>query len=258
MDDVFILGPCSIENEKNYIDSLNFLYPIMKDKNWYFKASFDKANRTSILGERGPGLEEGLRIFKKAKEIFPDVKLITDVHEVWQIEKLIPYIDVIQIPAFLCRQTDLIVESAKHFNIINIKKGQWLGPDNIIKTVDKIKNTNEKTQAWLTDRGTAFGYGHLIVDFTIVDKIKNSIWDKFILDCTHSVQRSRSIYGVQGDVNLAKKYLLSYSIFGYDGVFVETHLDPQNAISDGDCQIDVNEISNLINKTKKIKEVFNG
>lgn len=250
-DFIYILGPCSIENEKIYIPTAEYLHNIMKGKNWYYKASFDKANRTSINGGRGPGLNESIRLFKKVKELFPDIKLITDVHETWQVEKLKPYIDVIQVPAFLCRQTDLIVECAKHFNIINVKKGQWLGPRNIMKTVDKIKTTNPSAKAWLTERGTSLGYEHLLVDFTIIDTIKNSSWDKFILDCTHSVQRSRAIYGVQGDRKLAEKYFVISKIMGYDGSFAEVHPEPQKAISDGDCQLYLNSIENLLNKVEK-------
>ena len=132
MTNFFILGPCSIENEENYLKSLEFLKPYMKNRDWYFKASFDKANRTSINGGRGPGLEYSIELLKQVKKDNPNIRLITDIHEPWQAEKLSEIIDVVQIPAFLCRQTDLIVESAKYFNKINIKKGQWLGPNNLI------------------------------------------------------------------------------------------------------------------------------
>jgi len=245
---ILILGPCSIESEEVYLQTAEKLYGILKGKAWYYKGSFDKANRTSINGGRGLGLNESIELFKTVKQDFPNIKLTTDVHEIWQVEKLQPYIDVIQIPAFLCRQTDLIVECAKHFNKINVKKGQWMSPRNIIKTVDKIKLTNPNAEAWLTERGTSFGYEHLLVDFTIVDMIKNSEWDKFILDCTHSVQRSRAIYGVQGDRKLAEKYFLISNIMGYDGLFAEVHPDPDSAVSDGDCQLYLNDVEGLINK----------
>ena len=136
-DKVWIVGPCSMESIEFYLDTAKKLYKTMKGKNWYYKASFDKANRTSLYGGRGPGLEDALEAFKLVKQEFPDIKLVTDVHETHQVEKLADYIDCIQIPAFLCRQTDLIVESARHFNFINIKKGQWLGPENMIKSLDK-------------------------------------------------------------------------------------------------------------------------
>lgn len=249
---IFILGPCSIESKKLYFEAAEKLYNIMQGKDWYLKASFDKANRTSIKGERGLGLSKSISLFEEVKKEFPNIKLTTDVHECWQIKSLIGIIDVIQIPAFLCRQTDLIIECAKCFDIINVKKGQWIGPRNIIKTVDKIKMTNPNAQAWLTERGSAFGYEHLVVDFTIVDLIKNSNWDKFILDCTHSVQRSRAIYGVQGDRKLAERYFLASDILNYDGIFAEVHPKPEEAISDGDCQLFLNDIKNLINIKENI------
>ena len=145
---VWILGPCAMENEEMFVKTAENINSIMsKDDEWYMKASFDKANRTSLHGARGIGLEDAIKIWKKTKEKFPHMKFITDVHECWQVEKLSEVIDVIQIPAFLCRQTDLIVESAKHFNKINIKKGQWLGPNNLIKSVDKVKETNPDCEA---------------------------------------------------------------------------------------------------------------
>lgn len=200
-------------------------------------------------------LKKVLIFLKRLRKLFPDIKLTTDVHEVWQVKKIAPYIDVVQVPAFLCRQTDLIVECAKYFDTVNVKKGQWLGPRNIIKTVDKIKETNPNCQAWLTERGSAFGHEHLVVDFTIVDVIKQSAWDKIILDCTHSVQRSREIYGVQGDRVLAERYFLASKILGYDGVFAETHPHPPDAISDGDGQIFLNRIKMLVEKHEQISGI---
>ena len=245
-DFIWILGPCSMENELLYISVAKRLASIMDGREWYYKSSFDKANRTSIRGGRGPGLDEGLKIFEKLKNELPNIKLTTDIHEPWQAPLLAPFIDVIQVPAFLCRQTDLIIACAENFDIVNVKKGQWLGPRNIIKTVDKITETNPNTRAWLTERGSAFGHEHLIIDFTIVDTIKNSGWEKFIIDCTHSVQRSRKVYGVQGDRELAKRYFLSSKIMGYDGLFAETHPFPENATADGDCQLYLDHIENLV------------
>ena len=134
---VRILGPCSVQSEDVYLGTAEKLYPIMKGKDWYYKASFDKANRTSIYGGRGPGLEDSIRLFKEVKKLYPDIKLTTDVHEPWQCDKLAGIIDLVQIPAFLCKQTDLIIASAQNFDKMNIKKGQWLGPQNLIKSVDK-------------------------------------------------------------------------------------------------------------------------
>ena len=221
---------------------------------WYMKASFDKANRTSLHGGRGPGLDEALKIWAAAKERFPNVKLTTDVHECHQVEKLKDIIDVVQIPAFLSRQTDLIVECAKHFDTINIKKGQWLGPNNLKASVDKIKETNEKCQAWICDRGSNFGYHDLFVNFGIVDDLKKS-YDKVILDCTHSTQRSREVYGVQGDPVLAERYFLSADIFNYDGVFAEVHPRPEESVSDGQCLIHLNKLQELVRQAKSIQRL---
>jgi 2-dehydro-3-deoxyphosphooctonate aldolase (KDO 8-P synthase) len=244
-----------MESEQVYLGAAETLCSIMEGRDWFFKASFDKANRTSIAGARGPGLDEGLRLLAKARESFPGIKLTTDVHEPWQVPLVAPLVDMIQVPAFLCRQTDLLVECARHCPIVNVKKGQWLSPHNIMKTVDKIKAT-PGVQAWLTERGTPLGYDHLIVDPTIVDLIKASAWDSFILDCTHSVQRSRQVHGVQGDRVLAKRYFLAAPVLGYDGVFAETHPDPDSAISDGDCQIPLSEMAELIARQDAVREAI--
>ncbi len=242
---VWILGPCSLEDEKTFLKTFNHLSTIMDGREWYMKASFDKANRTSLHGGRGPGLEYCLDVWNNLKKDNPNVRLLTDVHETHQVEKLASVIDCVQIPAFLCRQTDLIVECAKHFSKINVKKGQWLGPNNLIKSVDKIKDTNEQCEAWICDRGTNFGYHDLFVNFGIVDELKQH-YDKVILDCTHSIQRSRAVYGSQGERSLAERYFVSAAVFGYDGVFAEVHPDPPQATSDGDCQIYLDKIKHLV------------
>jgi 2-dehydro-3-deoxyphosphooctonate aldolase (KDO 8-P synthase) len=248
---IYILGNCALESWEIYLQTAETLYPIMKGKEWYFKASFDKANRTSIKGKRGIGLNDACVLFKSIKQVFPDIKLLTDVHTPDQVEKLKPYIDVIQVPAFLGRQTDLIVECARHFNKINVKRMQHLGPNNLIKSVDKIKETNPDCEAWLCDRGSNYGYDHLIMDFTIINELKE-YYDKVVFDCTHSVQRSRTVHGKQGDRELAMAYFLSAPVFEYDGLFAEIHPDPPSAISDGDCQIYLSEFENLYKKHKKI------
>jgi 2-dehydro-3-deoxyphosphooctonate aldolase (KDO 8-P synthase) len=252
---VWILGPCSMESEELFLASLRKISSIMGPQDeWYMKASFDKANRTSLHGGRGPGLEYAKRVWQEARETHPDVKFITDVHEVCQVEQLAGLVDVIQIPAFLCRQTDLIVESAKHFNKINVKKGQWLGPNNLIKSVDKIKETNPDCEAWICDRGSNFGYHDLFVNFGIVDELKQH-YDKVILDCTHATQRSRAVYGTQADRTLAERYLLSADIFNYDGVFAEVHPNPPMSVSDADSQIHLSDLEGLIRKAKSIGEL---
>ena len=252
---IWVIGPCALENEKMYLKTLSFLMPIMNGRDWYFKSSFDKANRTSIKGKRGIGLKKAIGIFKRVKERYPGIKLITDVHLPDQVHQLSEVIDCIQIPAFLCRQTDLIVECARHFDKVNVKRGQWLGPNNVCVSVDKIKETNPDCEAWITDRGSNFGYDKLIMDFTIIDQLKKS-YDKVILDCTHSVQRSRAVYGVQGDRKLAEKYFLTANIFEYDGLFAEVHPTPDKAISDGDCQIELEKFRELIRKQGLIRKAL--
>lgn len=252
---IWILGPCSLESRDLFLNTLDEINQYMSvEDDWYMKASFDKANRTSLHGGRGPGLEISKEVWKEAKEKYPNVKLVTDIHETNQVEELVGLIDVIQIPAFLCRQTDLIVECAKHFNKINIKKGQWLGPNNLIKSVDKVKETNPDCEAWICDRGTNFGYHDLFVNFSIVDTLKEH-YDKVILDCTHATQQSRSVYGSQGNRVLAERYFVAADLFNYDGVFAEVHPEPEIATSDGDCQLVLGDLKNLVEKAKRVGSI---
>lgn len=242
----YILGPCSIENEDNFLEVAKTLDGYMGGKDWYLKGSFDKANRTSIHSDRGPGLDKGIEIMRTIKEHYPDIKIVTDIHEPWQALPLSDVVDVIQIPAFLCRQTDLLVACAKNFNIINIKKGQWLSADAMKHAVAKIKEVDPSCEVWITERGSNFGYDRLIVDFRGVDVMKEFA-DKVILDCTHSTQMAgEGITG--GSRKLAKQYAQAAKIFEYDGVFIETHPDPNNAISDSESQVELDWlISNITN-----------
>ena len=241
----YILGPCSIENEDNFLEVAKTLDGYMGGKDWYLKGSFDKANRTSIHSNRGPGLDEGIRIMQSIKEAYPNIKIVTDIHEPSQALPLSDVVDVIQIPAFLCRQTDLLVECAKNFNIINIKKGQWLSADAMKHAVAKIKEVDPNCEVWVTERGSNFGYDRLIVDFRGVDVMKEFA-DKVILDCTHSTQMAgEGITG--GSRKLAKQYAQAAKIFEYDGVFIETHPDPNNAISDSESQVELDWLVSQIN-----------
>jgi 2-dehydro-3-deoxyphosphooctonate aldolase (KDO 8-P synthase) len=242
----YILGPCSIESEANFIQVADALYPLMQGKDWYLKGSFDKANRTSIHSNRGPGLEEGIQIMQNIKSKFPGIKITTDIHEPSQAQPLSTVVDVIQIPAFLCRQTDLLVECAKHFNIINVKKGQWLAASAMKHAVTKIKEVNPNCQVWITERGSQFGFDRLIVDFRGVDVMKEFA-DKVIFDCTHSTQMAGD--GITGgNRKLAKQYAQVARTFEYDGAFVETHPDPDNAISDAASQVELDWMVKNIEK----------
>ena len=240
----FILGPCSVENRDLFFQVAESLYPKMQGREWYLKGSFDKANRTSIASDRGPGLDESINIFNEVRRHFPDIKLVTDVHETWQINKLIGQVDMIQIPAFLCRQTDLVANAACNFKMINIKKGQWIAADQMRHVVEKAKMANPKCEVWVTERGSQFGTDRLIVDFRGVDVMKGFA-DEVILDCTHSTQMSGN--GVTGgDRELAKRYAKSANIFGYTGVFIEAHPRPEQAISDSDSQVELNWLESWI------------
>ncbi len=241
----YILGPCSLESQAITKKVLDELYSVMTGKDWYFKGSFDKANRTSIYSDRGPGLDEGREIFAWVKNNYPGIKTVTDIHEPSQAKKLYHLIDMIQIPAFLCRQTDLVVECAKWFDEINVKKGQWLDPKAMEHVVKKIKEVNPKCKVYITERGTAHGYSGLLPDFRAVDILK-SFSDGVFLDCTHSTQKPKGDT-TGGDRELAKKYALAAGIFEYDGVFIETHPDPTNAISDADSQVELEWVRAQIN-----------
>lgn len=215
---------------------------------YYFKASFDKANRSSIKGIRGVGMDATLTDFEAIKEEF-GVNTITDVHTVEQIDYITEayndVVDALQIPAFLCRQTDLVIACAKWFKHINVKKGQWLSPHAMEHVVTKIKEVNPKAKVYITERGTSFGYSGLMPDFRAVDIMK-SFSDGVFLDCTHSTQKPKG-ETTGGDRELAKKYALAAKIFEYDGVFIETHPDPTNAISDADSQVELEWIVSQIN-----------
>lgn len=245
MKKVYIIGPCSLENYELSHKVLSEVYPFIIDKDFYFKGSFDKANRSSLKGKRGPGIDEGIEIFKQLKLDFPNLKVTTDVHEVHQVEKLSEVIDLIQIPAFLCRQTDLLVESARFFNKVNIKKGQWMSPQNMVQGIDKLKDTNPNCEVWCTERGSAFGYSQFVVDFSSVDFLKQH-FDKVIFDVTHSAQLLKQNGRMGGNPLLAERYFKTFDIFNYDGVFAEAHPTPSLSYSDADSVMSLTTMKNLL------------
>lgn len=253
-DFLWITGPCMLENESMYLDTADKLVEIMKGRLWYYKASFDKANRSAIEGRRGLGLDACIDIFKKVKSTHPDIKLTTDVHETHQVQQLVGIIDAIQVPAFLCRQTDLLTECGKYFDIVHVKKGQWIDPENIKHFAGKIRAHKPDTEVWVGERGTALGYNKLIVDFGAVDDVKGYC-DRYIMDCTHATQHKKGDF-TGGDRELAIKYMLSAVIFGYNGVFAEIHPNPAVAQSDADCQIDLKDWPRLLNKFDAIMKAL--
>lgn len=230
---IFIAGPCVIE-------SADILFEVAKELvrlnekyniNIIFKSSFDKANRTSIHSFRGPGLEKGLLMLNDIKEKF-GLRILTDIHEPYQAQPASEVADVLQIPAFLCRQTDLLVAAAKTEKVVNIKKAQFLSGEDMQYPVQKVKETGGE-KIWLTERGNVYGYNNLAVDFrNIVDMKKIS--DTVIMDCTHSVQRPGIAGGkTGGDREFVPAMALAAKAFGATGYFFEVHPEPEKALSDG-------------------------
>lgn len=230
---IVIAGPCVIESEELTFELANYLKKISIQKGFdlYFKASFDKANRSSIESYRGPGIEEGSRILRRIKNEL-GVKILTDIHEPWQADYIKDYVDVIQIPAFLSRQTDLIIAAAKTGKIVNVKKAQFMSPLEMNNVVKKIISSGNSS-IFLTERGTSFGYNNLVVDMTSLVELKK-LGYSVIFDATHSVQRPAS-EGTSTGGN--REYIGPLSraavAVGIDGIFVEVHPEPERSLSDG-------------------------
>ena len=249
-----IAGPCVIESEdlvmtiaaemKRITDELGIPYT--------FKASFDKANRTSIHSFRGPGIEEGLGILKKVKDTY-DLPICTDIHEPWQAEKAAEVCDILQIPAFLCRQTDLLVAAAKTGKCINIKKAQFLAPWDMKNCVEKVRESGND-HVMLCERGTSFGYNTLVVDMTGL-RVMKEFGVPVIFDATHSVQKPGGNGSSTGGNREYVEYLAKAAIaVGVDGLFMETHPDPDHALSDGPNMVPLSEMEELLNKVKRVSE----
>lgn len=252
---VVIAGPCVIENEEITLQIAERLKEISvnPDIDFYFKASFDKANRTSIESFRGPGLEQGIKILQKVKETYR-LRTVTDIHEPWQAKHIAEVADIIQIPAFLCRQTDLLVAAARTGRIMNVKKAQFLAPWDMRNVVHKIEQSGNKN-IMLCERGTSFGYNRLVVDMTSIMEMKK-IGYPVIFDGTHSVQKP----GGNGTSTSGNREYVPYlsraaCAAGADGLFLETHISPEKALSDGSNMIPVDEIKSLIEECLKIKEI---
>jgi len=252
---LIIAGPCVIESEKTTFEvaeKLSFLREKYKDFEFVFKVSFDKANRTSIYSYRGPGLDEGLRLLRKVGEEY-DIKLTTDIHESWQAEPVAEVVDIIQIPAFLCRQTDLLLSAAKTGKPVNVKKGQFIAPWDTKNIVEKLKYGGAK-EIFLTERGTTFGYNNLVVDFRSLPIM--SKYAKVIYDATHSVQ----IPGGMGDKSGGNRHFvfplaLAGAVVGCDGIFMETHPDPDRALSDGPNMVPLKYLDVLLEAIGEALEI---
>jgi 2-dehydro-3-deoxyphosphooctonate aldolase (KDO 8-P synthase) len=245
---VFIAGPCVIESMglletvAEELVRLNNKYNI----NIIFKASFDKANRTSLSSFRGPGLEKGLAMLQQIKEKY-SLQLTTDIHESWQADAVGEVVDVIQIPAFLCRQTDLLVAAAKTGKIVNIKKAQFLSGQDMKYPVEKVVGSGNPN-VWLTERGNMYGYNNLAVDFRNIAAMKQ-FSPTVIMDCTHSVQRPGSGNGTtDGNREFVFPMALAAKAFGATGYFFEVHPDPDNAKSDGPNQLYLSQLEQIISQ----------
>jgi 2-dehydro-3-deoxyphosphooctonate aldolase (KDO 8-P synthase) len=253
-----ILGPCVIENE---VFTLNLAKQIKKitsnfdNLEVYFKASFDKANRTSINSFRGVGLYEGKRILSKVKNEV-GLKIVTDIHESFQAEIIKDSVDIIQIPAFLSRQTDLLIAAAKTGKIVNVKKGQHMAPWDMKNVVKKIEESGSK-KIFLTERGSSFGYNNLVVDMTSIKEMKKFGYP-VIFDATHSVQKPGGLGDKTGG-NRDNIEILAYASIaaGADGIFVEVHPDPDNALSDGPNSLRLDKLESFIKNIIILKKTMN-
>ncbi len=253
-ENIFCLigGPCVIENEKVIMQTAEFLAKLCSDEDvpFIFKASFDKANRSSIKSFRGPGMRKGLALLRKVSEKF-DLPVTTDVHCVTQIDEIRDSVDMIQIPAFLCRQTDLLIGAGKTGKPVNVKKGQFLSPMEIKNVIEKILSTGN-SNIIITERGTTFGYNNLVSDFRALPMMRDFGYP-VIFDATHSVQEP----GGRGTSSGAKKryipYLAKAAIaVGCDGIFAEIHPAPESALSDSANMLDLNEMKVLVRDLKSI------
>ena len=252
-----IAGPCVIESEEMVFSIAKQMQDI-SDKlgiHYTFKASFDKANRTSINSFRGPGINEGLRILKKVKDTF-HLPICTDIHEPWHAEKVAEVCDILQIPAFLCRQTDLLVAAAKTGKCINIKKAQFLAPWDMKNCIEKVRQSGNDN-VMICERGTTFGYNTLVVDMTGL-RVMKDMGVPIIFDATHSVQKPGGNGSSTGGNRQYVEYLAKAAVaVGVDGLFIETHPDPDIAKSDGPNMVPLGEMEILLKKLQKVYEAVN-
>ena len=243
---IFIAGPCVIESSQLLDCVAEELVRLNKrlGVEIIFKASFDKANRTSIRSFRGPGMERGLQMLQDVKDKY-GLRILTDIHESWQADPVAKVADILQIPAFLCRQTDLLVAAAKTGKTVNIKKAQFLSGLDMEYPVQKVRDAGNDN-VWLTERGNIYGYNNLVVDFRNIPDMAH-FTDTVIMDCTHSVQRPGAAGGkTGGNREFIPAMALAAKAFGANGFFFETHPDPDNALSDGPNMIPLTQLGDVI------------
>ena len=263
---ILIAGPCAIESKDLVFRVAEELKDFVNDENidFYFKSSFDKANRTSLDSFRGPGLEEGLKILKSVKKEF-NMQILTDIHESSQAKSVSEVADVLQIPAFLCRQTDLLVAAAKTKAKINIKKGQFLNPSDIKYSVKKILQTKGETKegyeaalkngVFVAERGSSFGYANLVVDMRSLIIMRE--FAPVVFDATHSVQMPGANDGKSGGKSeYIEPLARAASAVGVDGFFFETHINPCEALCDGPNQLTPTRLKNCVKTLLKIRKII--
>jgi len=250
---MLIAGPCVIESEELVMEVAQEIKKITQELeiDYYFKASFDKANRTTAEHFRGPGLKEGLRILKRVREEV-GVRVVTDIHEAWQAEEVGKVVDIVQIPAFLCRQTDLLAAAAKTGKIINVKKAQFMSPEEMERVVRKLEYFGND-HILLCERGTCFGYHNQIVDMTAIPRMQQLSYP-VVIDATHSVQISG---GGQGNTNSGMREYVPYiakaaMAAGADALFMEVHPNPEKGLCDASCMWRLSELRKLLEVCKKI------
>ncbi len=251
-----IAGPCQLENEKHAIKISTELKKITNELgiNFIYKTSFDKANRTSLKGKRGLGLDKSLAIFDKIRKELK-IPVLTDIHTAEQCFKVAEHVDVLQIPAFLCRQTDLLVAAAKTGKIINVKKGQFLAPWDMNNVIKKIEDSGNK-KIMITERGASFGYNTLVSDMRALP-IMSKFGFPIVFDATHSVQQPGGMGEKSGGQREFVPYLARAAVaVGVGAIFIETHEDPDNAPSDGPNMVPLREIKNLLKKLTDIDKLI--
>ncbi len=267
-----IAGPCAIEGEQMVLDTAAELQQVCREIGipLYFKSSFDKANRTSSSSERGVGMAEGLRILAEVKQRY-GLPILTDVHESYQCAPVAEVADVLQIPAFLSRQTDLLQAAARTGRIVNIKKGQFMAPWDMRGAIQKCREVApaevrdqkseirsqmlEVSRIWLTERGSSFGYGNLVVDMTSLVRMRE-YGCPIVFDATHSVQQPSSQQGITGgNRELVPPLMRAALAVGIDGLFLEVHPDPDHAISDAANQVRLSDIRSILTQAKAFDEL---
>lgn len=252
---ILIAGPCLIEDEKMALQIGTHVKQVCDELGirYIFKGSFKKANRTSISSKQGIGDREALEILKTVGDTL-NVETLTDIHESKDASFAAEYVDHLQIPAFLCRQTDLLIAAGKTGKGVNIKKGQFLSPEAMVFPKEKVESTGN-SNIWLTERGTTFGYSELIVDATAIARLKSHACP-VIMDCTHATQKpNRTVGTTGGDPEMIETIAIGAVSTGADGLFIETHPDPASAGSDSATMLQMDRLRPILEKIVKLKEL---